>query len=291
MRTHALFVCAILCSGVSSVARAQTAEPALRGIVVDARTGEALSDVAMRISRSSAISLTDGAGRFTITARDDMPVIVARLGYRTDTVSIRVGEFARIALEPAALRIEPVIVATDRPFAAATSRISGEVDLHIRPRQSSQELLGVAPGVVIAQHAGGGKAEQIFVRGFDADHGTDVALQVDGTPVNMVSHAHGQGYSDLHFLIPEIVKRVTVRKGPYAAEDGDFATGASLSFETPDRLERRFLPRFPSAVMRVHRAVTWRWPDSAHAARSSCPRIIAAASCSSRLRRHWAMLV
>jgi hypothetical protein len=63
-------------------------------------------------------------------------------------------------------------------------------------------------------------------------------LQVDGTPVNMVSHAHGQGYSDLHFLIPEIVKRVTVRKGPYAAEDGDFATGASLSFETADRLER-----------------------------------------------------
>lgn len=92
------------------------------------------------------------------------------------------------------------------------------------------------PGVVIAQHAGGGKAEQIFARGFDADHGTDVAISVDGTPVNMVSHAHGQGYADLHFLIPEVVPRVEVRKGPFDARDGDHATAAAVEFRTLDRL-------------------------------------------------------
>ncbi|MFN2567754.1 MAG: TonB-dependent receptor, partial [Gemmatimonadaceae bacterium] len=111
----------------------------------------------------------------------------------------------------------------------------------LRPRASSQELLTLAPGLVIAQHAGGGKAEQIFLRGFDADHGTDVALSVDGTPVNMVSHAHGQGYADLHFLIPDVVERVDVRKGPSDARDGDFATAGSVSLTTRDRVAERLL--------------------------------------------------
>lgn len=95
----------------------------------------------------------------------------------------------------------------------------------------------MVPGLVIAQHAGGGKAEQIFLRGFDADHGTDVAVSVDGTPVNMVSHAHGQGYADLHFLIPEVVSEVEVRKGPYDVRDGDFATAGAVAFRTLDRLD------------------------------------------------------
>ena len=95
------------------------------------------------------------------------------------------------------------------------------------------------PGLVIAQHAGGGKAEQIFLRGFDADHGTDVAISVDGSPVNMVSHGHGQGYADLHFLIPEVVDRIDVRKGPYDARDGDFATAGAVVFQTRDRIDRQ----------------------------------------------------
>jgi outer membrane receptor protein involved in Fe transport len=93
------------------------------------------------------------------------------------------------------------------------------------------------PGLVIAQHGGGGKAEQIFLRGFDADHGTDVAVTVDGVPVNMVSHAHGQGYADLHFLMPEVVERVDARKGPFDVRDGDFATAGAVAFHTRDRLD------------------------------------------------------
>ena len=91
----------------------------------------------------------------------------------------------------------------ERPFSAASSRSVRQLDLRLRPVRSSQEILQLAPGLVIAQHGGGGKAEQIFLRGFDADHGTDVAISADGIPVNMVSHGHGQGYADLHFLIPE----------------------------------------------------------------------------------------
>ena len=98
-------------------------------------------------------------------------------------------------------------------------------------------MLQMAPGLVIAQHAGGGKAEQIFLRGFDADHGTDVAIQVDGMPVNMVSHGHGQGYADLHFMIPEVIESVDVHKAPYFPEHGNFVTAGAIAFRTRDHLE------------------------------------------------------
>src|SRR3989475_13087099 len=93
------------------------------------------------------------------------------------------------------------------------------------------------PGFVISQHQGGGKAEQYFLRGCDADHGTDVALFVDGMPVNLRSHAHGQGYADLHFLIPETVKLVDGLKGPYFVEFGDFATAGAVNFVTKDLVD------------------------------------------------------
>lgn len=111
------------------------------------------------------------------------------------------------------------------------------IDLQANPVNSSQEILRKVPGLFIGQHAGGGKAEQIFLRGFDIDHGTDVALSMDGMPVNMVSHAHGQGYSDLHFIIPEVIKDIDFSKGPYHASQGNFATAGYVNFQTKDRLE------------------------------------------------------
>ncbi|HXV49814.1 MAG TPA: TonB-dependent receptor plug domain-containing protein, partial [Candidatus Binatia bacterium] len=93
----------------------------------------------------------------------------------------------------------------------------------------------LAPGLLIGQHHGGGKADQILFRGFDADHGTDFAVFVDGIPVNMVSHAHGQGYADLHWLIPETVDRVEIYKGPYFAHLGDFATSGAMNIITKRR--------------------------------------------------------
>ena len=96
------------------------------------------------------------------------------------------------------------------------------------------DVLRLVPGLVISQHQGGGKAEQYFLRGFVADHGTDIALFVDGLPVNLRSHAHGQGYADLHFLTPETLKQVDVLKGPYFVEFGDFATAGAINFVTLD---------------------------------------------------------
>ena len=95
--------------------------------------------------------------------------------------------------------------------------------------------------MIIGQHAGGGKAEQIFLRGFDIDHGTDLAINADGMPVNMVSHAHGQGYADLHFLIPETIERIDYGKGPYDARYGNFSTAGFVDFRTRDVLDNSLL--------------------------------------------------
>lgn len=116
-----------------------------------------------------------------------------------------------------------------------------DLDIHLRPINNSQEILRSVPGLFIGQHAGGGKAEQLFIRGFDIDHGTDISLNVDGIPVNMPSHAHGQGYADLHFLIPEFVDKVNFNKGPYFADKGNFATAGFVDFKTKDNLESNFL--------------------------------------------------
>lgn len=113
-----------------------------------------------------------------------------------------------------------------------------KIGLNKIPVNTSQDLLRKVPGLFIAQHAGGGKAEQIFLRGFDNDHGTDIAISADGAPVNMVSHAHGQGYSDLHFLIPETVENISFGKGAYYAEKGDFNTSGYVDFHTLQKLSQ-----------------------------------------------------
>lgn len=112
-----------------------------------------------------------------------------------------------------------------------------KIDIQTNPVNSSQEVLRKVPGLIIGQHAGGGKAEQIFLRGFDIDHGTDINIMVDDIPVNMVSHAHGQGYADLHFLIPETIDKIDFGKGTYYANKGNFATAGYVTFETKENIK------------------------------------------------------
>ena len=119
-----------------------------------------------------------------------------------------------------------------RESTAASSRVIRDRDLALRPMRRPADILQVTPGLFVVQHAGGGKANQYFLRGFDVDHGTDLAIFVDGVPVNMVSHGHGQGYADLNWLIPETVRRIEVNKGPYFARYGDFATAGALNLVT-----------------------------------------------------------
>jgi len=109
-----------------------------------------------------------------------------------------------------------------------------------RPALRPGEVLEFVPGMIVTQHSGDGKANQYFLRGFNLDHGTDFATFVAGMPVNMRSNAHGQGYSDLNFLIPELISRVDYRKGPYFAEDGDFSSAGSARIGYVTSLKQPF---------------------------------------------------
>jgi len=125
---------------------------------------------------------------------------------------------------------EQVEVHGERRGVDAASRIVvGRRELELRPRLRPADLVEAVPGLFAVQHAGGGKANQYFLRGFDADHGTDIAFFVDGVPVNMPSHAHGQGFADLHFVIPELVVGLEASKGPYYADLGNFATAGAVN--------------------------------------------------------------
>ncbi len=216
--------------------------PVAGGSVLDKATRRPISGAVIAVLKASPprLTSTSTAGAFTIRVPGDSArLVAAAIGYAPETLAVaNLHEPVTFHLPQAALALDPVTVAAERTFSssAAASRLIGELDMRLRPRESSQELLRLTPGLVIAQHAGGGKAEQIFVRGFDADHGTDVAISVDGVPVNMVSHAHGQGYADLHWLVPEVVDYVTVHKGPYEAQDGDLATAGAVALHTKDRL-------------------------------------------------------
>ncbi len=119
----------------------------------------------------------------------------------------------------------------DAPQGQVDAASEGAIDerqLERRPLSRPAAVLEAIPGVIVTQHSGSGKANQYFLRGFNLDHGTDFAVHVDGMPVNMPTHGHGQGYADLNFLIPELVEHIHYRKGPYFADEGDFsAAGAA----------------------------------------------------------------
>ena len=123
---------------------------------------------------------------------------------------------------------------------AASQGIVRAEMLKSRPLLRPGEVLETVPGLVVTQHSGDGKANQYFLRGFNLDHGTDFATSVDGIPVNMPSHAHGQGYSDLNFLMPELVQRIEYRKGPYFASNGDFAAAGSADIVYRQTLDAPF---------------------------------------------------
>jgi len=111
---------------------------------------------------------------------------------------------------------------------SASQGMVGDDQLQTRPLQRTGELLEVVPGLVVTQHSGSGKANQYFLRGFNLDHGTDLATSVDGMPVNMPTHGHGQGYTDINFVVPELVQTIEYRKGTYYAETGNFSAAGAV---------------------------------------------------------------
>jgi hypothetical protein len=147
------------------------------------------------------------------------------------------------ASAPATKKIQSVIVAGHYINAIGTSDAASEGTVTaelIASRQAMRtgEMLEFVPGMIVTQHSGDGKANQYFLRGFNLDHGTDFASYVDGMPVNMRSNVHGQGYSDLNFLMPELVQRIDYKKGPYFADEGDFASAGAAHFQLVDTLSQ-----------------------------------------------------
>lgn len=179
-------------------------------------------------------------GRYTLSLQPGIYTInVSFVGYETLSKEVILSEAGNKSLDftltESRIELSDVVVSSNEN--ENTEKISA-IDIELRPIQTSQDVLRMVPGLFIAQHAGGGKAEQIFLRGFDIDHGTDIALTVDGMPVNMVSHAHGQGYADLHFLIPETIENVNFNKGPYYADQGNFNTAGFAEFKTKSFLDK-----------------------------------------------------
>ena len=204
-----------------------------KGKVIDS-DGNAVENAYLVNTISESHAHTNEFGAFSLdkTALGNVIKITA-LGYKKSNFTIMAPDNV-IILEDDIFRLNEIVI---QPKLSAMNIIS-KIDLETTPVNSSQEILRKVPGLFIGQHAGGGKAEQIFLRGFDIDHGTDIAISVDGMPVNMVSHAHGQGYADLHFVIPETVEKIDFGKGTYYANKGDFATAGYVAFQTKDKIEK-----------------------------------------------------
>ncbi|PIF62700.1 TonB-dependent receptor [Flavobacterium sp. 11] len=204
-----------------------------KGKVLDS-DGNPVENAYLVNTNSESHAHTNEFGLFSLdkTVLGDVIKITA-LGYKKSNFTI-VSSDDIIILEDDIFRLNEIVI---QPKLSAMNVIS-KIDLQTTPVNSSQEILRKVPGLFIGQHAGGGKAEQIFLRGFDIDHGTDIAISVDGMPVNMVSHAHGQGYADLHFVIPETVEKIDFGKGTYYASKGDFATAGYVAFQTKDKIEK-----------------------------------------------------
>ena len=203
-----------------------------KGIVKDS-IGNTIENAYITNIVSNTHAHTNEFGNFIIdkTNRGDV-LLVSALGYKKQRFTIS-SNTCEIVLDDDIYKLEQVVIQSK----LSAMNVISKIDLQTSPVNSSQEILRKVPGLFIGQHAGGGKAEQIFLRGFDIDHGTDIAISVDGMPVNMVSHAHGQGYADLHFVIPETIEKIDFGKGTYFANKGNFATAGYVAFQTKDKVE------------------------------------------------------
>lgn len=206
------------------------------GKVLDAVSRQPLEAAILTINQNTT-TITDRNGFFTFSSNAKQPSItVSFVGYQPITAILSNTANNNIALQPTTSQLQDVVVlqtGTQTKFASLA-----KIDLDLKPVRNTQELMRLVPGLFVAQHAGGGKAEQIFLRGFDCDHGTDIQVSVDGMPVNMVSHAHGQGYADAHFIIPETINNIDFGTGPYYTQHGNLNTAGYVSFSTYNNIAK-----------------------------------------------------
>jgi outer membrane receptor protein involved in Fe transport len=215
----------------------------LSGTVVDT-SGAVIAGATVQVrSANGTVQITtqsDTNGSFIISglSAGDYRLVVSNPGFETEEIPVAMG----ITEAPVPLRISLAVssVSTtinvrsraDSLIGIADSAAQGTVgatEIQDRPILRSGEVLETIPGVIITQHAGGGKANQYFLRGFNLDHGTDFAIFLDDMPLNLPSHAHGEGYADMNTVIPEFVERVDYQKGPYYADIGNYGSAGSTN--------------------------------------------------------------
>jgi hypothetical protein len=230
MRSCLLIVVLLICSHYSF---SQTAH--LTGRVIDSATQVPLKGVTITLQPGNKIGITDETGRFVYQSipASAKTISISAIGYHKETLSLSDfsnGQVVVISQQPT--QLSDVVITAN---AANPYKVISETDIKMRGVTNSQELLRIVPGLFIGQHQGGGKAEQIFLRGFDNDHGTDINMSVDGMPINMVSQAHGQGYADSHFIIPETIESTNYQKGMYAASEYRYSDSY---FDNPQHFKR-----------------------------------------------------
>ncbi|CAN5805414.1 TonB-dependent receptor [soil metagenome] len=202
------------------------------GKIVDGLSRQPLeSAYVSQVNPSENKAVTNQYGFFSFyTYSDTVTIVASFIGYMPKTQSLKASSDIVIELQPAAINLKDAVIvqsSSQQKFSTLA-----KIDLDLKPVKNTQELMRIVPGLFVAQHAGGGKAEQIFLRGFDIDHGTDIQVSVDNIPVNMVSHAHGQGYADAHFIIPETINNMDFGTGPYYAAQGNLNTAGYINFKT-----------------------------------------------------------
>ncbi len=215
------------------------------GTVVDS-SGALLPRVSVQVWSANGAALsttqTDRNGAFTLSGL--LPgwyrIVVSKPDFGSREISLTITTSQappplRIALMVSAVSTTIDVKGRESDLLGIASSASqgtvGATEIGDRPILRSGEVLETVPGVIITQHAGGGKANQYFLRGFNLDHGTDFAIFLDGMPLNLPSHAHGEGYADMNTVIPEFVERVNYEKGPYYADVGNYGSAGSAHLE------------------------------------------------------------
>lgn len=218
-----------------------TARHEINGIVKDSETDLPIEGIVVYNKTSGAYASTNVSGYYKLSDISEGDVInFSGLGFANQEITItetQLDTTLDIRMEQAAVSLDQIVLVSE----VNSLKSLVDIDVQNSPVKSTQEILRKVPGLIIGQHAGGGKAEQLFLRGFDIDHGTDVAIDVDGLPVNMVSHAHGQGYADLHFVIPETIDNIDFGKGPYYADKGNFNTAGYVSLKTKKAIDKNLI--------------------------------------------------
>ena len=245
----------------ASMAQSTSGEP-LRGQLVDQELGEPIAGALVRLDGTDLTATTDEQGRFVFASAPQGPLTVIAEDPVIEPIRVEVSADRRS--EPLVLRAVyasipeytvTVVASRPRPLTASTSHVTAR-EMAAVPRRNAEDALRLVPGLTLVQHGSEGKGHQFFLRGFDAIHGADLELTVDGIPVNEWSNIHAQGYIDLGFVIPEVIESVEVTKGPFTLGQGAFAMAGSADYQLgiPDP-DRGFRSTYTIGTTNRHRGV------------------------------------